>query len=90
MNDSCTSLGRQGSALAPERLWNANFIKANVANFMLFFAFYLLMPLMPLYMADSFHSSKDVIGMVLSGYTMAALIMRPFSGLSTVFSVSAC
>lgn len=80
MNDSCTSLGRQGSAPAPERLWNANFIKANVANFMLFFAFYLLMPLMPLYMADSFHSSKDVIGMVLSGYTMAALIMRPFSG----------
>lgn len=80
MNDSCTALGRQGTPPAPERLWNANFIKANVANFMLFFAFYLLMPLMPLYMADTFHSSKDVIGMVLSGYTVAALIMRPFSG----------
>lgn len=63
-----------------ERLWNSNFVKANVANFMLFFAFYLLMPLMPLYMSDVFHSTKDVIGMVLSGYTVAALAARPLSG----------
>lgn len=63
-----------------ERLWNSNFVKANVANFMLFFAFYLLMPLMPLYMSDVFHSTKDVIGMVLSGYTVAALAARPVSG----------
>lgn len=76
--DAGNKAGTQGST--PERLWNANYVKANVANFMLFFAFYLLMPLMPLYMADTFHSSKDVIGMVLSGYTVAALVMRPFSG----------
>lgn len=63
-----------------ERLWNSNFVKANVANFMLFFAFYLLMPLMPLYMSDVFHSTKDVIGMVLSGYAVAALAARPVSG----------
>jgi len=61
-------------------LWNSNFIKVNAANFMLFFAFYLLMPLLPLYLKETFHSTKDVIGAVLSGYTIAALLARPFSG----------
>ncbi len=63
-----------------ERLWNSNFIKVNIANFMLFFAFYLLMPLLPLYLKDTFHSTKDIIGAVLSGYTIAALVARPISG----------
>lgn len=66
--------------VAKERLWSANFIKVNVANFLLFFAFYLLMPLLPLYLSDTFHATKDVIGAVLSGYTVAALLARPFSG----------
>ncbi len=63
-----------------DRLWNSNFIKVMAANFLLFFAFYLLMPLLPLYLNDTFGSTKDVIGAVLSGYTVAALIARPFSG----------
>ena len=63
-----------------DKLWNANFIKVSAANFLLFFAFYLLMPLLPLYLNDTFYSTKDVIGAVLSGYTVAALIARPFSG----------
>ncbi len=63
-----------------ERLWNANFIKVSAGNFLLFFAFYLLMPLLPLYLKETFHSTKDVIGAVLSGYTVAALLARPFSG----------
>lgn len=65
---------------AQDKLWNANFIKVSAANFLLFFAFYLLMPLLPLYLRDTFHSTKDVIGAVLSGYTVAALLARPFSG----------
>lgn len=63
-----------------EKLWNSNFVKVNIANFLLFFSFYLLMPLLPLYMSETFHSTKDVIGAVLSGYTVAALMARPFSG----------
>ena len=50
------------------------------ANFALFFAFYLLTPLLPLYLHETFGATKDVIGMVLSGYTIVALIFRPFSG----------
>ena len=50
------------------------------ANFALFFAFYLLTPLLPLYLSETFGATKDVIGLVLSGYTITALLFRPFSG----------
>ena len=63
-----------------ERLWNANYIKVMAANFSLFFAFYVLTPLLPLYLSETFDATKDVIGLVLSGYTITALIVRPFSG----------
>lgn len=63
-----------------DKMWNSNFVKVNVGNFMLFFAFYLLMPLLPLYLSETFHATKDVIGAVLSGYTVMALLARPFSG----------
>lgn len=63
-----------------ERLWNRNYIKVMTANFSLFFAFYLLTPLLPLYLSETFGATKDVIGLVLSGYTITALLFRPFSG----------
>ena len=47
---------------------------------MLFFAFYVLTPLLPLYLSEHFGATKDVIGLVLSGYTITALLFRPFSG----------
>jgi len=63
-----------------EALWNRNYIKVMTANFSLFFAFYVLTPLLPLYLSETFHATKDVIGLVLSGYTVTALLFRPFSG----------
>ena len=51
-----------------------------IANFSLFFAFYVLTPLLPLYLSEHFGATKDVIGLVLSGYTITALLCRPFSG----------
>ena len=61
-------------------LWNANYVKVMIANFALYFAFYILTPLLPLYLSDQFGATKDTIGIVLSGYTWAALLIRPFSG----------
>ena len=63
-----------------ERLWNRNYCKVMTANFTLFFAFYVLTPLLPLYLSEHFGATKDVIGLVLSGYTITALLFRPFSG----------
>ena len=66
--------------MTQERLWNSNYCKVMTANFALFFAFYLLTPLLPLYLHETFGATKDVIGLVLSGYTIVALLLRPFSG----------
>ena len=63
-----------------DKLWNRNYCKVMAANFMLFFAFYVLTPLLPLYLSEHFGATKDVIGLVLSGYTITALLFRPFSG----------
>lgn len=63
-----------------EKLWNVNYIKVMTTNFLLYFAFYLLTPLLPLYLSETFGATKDTIGIVLSGYTVAALIVRPFCG----------
>lgn len=62
------------------KLWNKNYWKVMIANFMLFFSFYLLMPLLPIYLDAQFGADKDTIGLVLSGYTIAALAARPLSG----------
>lgn len=63
-----------------EQLWNANYIKVWLTNFLMNFAFMLIVPLLPLYLADTYGASKDTIGLVLFGYALAALCMRPFSG----------
>lgn len=63
-----------------ETLWNANYIKVWLTNFLMNFAFMLIVPLLPLYLVDTYGASKDTIGMVLFGYALAALCMRPFSG----------
>ena len=66
--------------MAQERLWNRNYCRVMAANFALFFAFYLLTPLLPLYLVERFDATKDIVGLVLSGYTLTALLARPFSG----------
>ncbi len=47
---------------------------------MIFFSFMLLTPLLPLYLSDRFGADKETIGIVLAGYTITTLLVRPFSG----------
>ena len=63
-----------------EKLWNRNYIAVCMANFLLFFAFYLLLPMLPLYLRDTFSADRQLIGIILSGYTITALLIRPFGG----------
>ena len=50
------------------------------ANFSMSFSFYLLTPLLPIYLSEYFNASKDIIGTVLCGYSVMVLLIRPFSG----------
>lgn len=63
-----------------EKLWNKNYIKVMTANFSMSFSFYLLTPLLPIYLSEYFNASKDIIGTVLCGYSVMVLLIRPFSG----------
>lgn len=62
------------------KLWTGSFISACIGNFLLFFAFYMLVPVFPLYLTDVYAADKTLIGIILSGYTVAALLIRPFAG----------
>ena len=67
-------------SMVNEKLWNPNYLKAWSANFMLYFSFMVVTPLFPLYLSEVFGATKDETGMVLSGYALTALLIRPFSG----------
>lgn len=71
---------RGGVSLIKEKLWNREFCKVMTGNFLLFFSFYILTPLLPLYLDAQFSADKDMMGLVLSGYVVAGLLIRPFSG----------
>ena len=66
--------------MAKDKLISPSFCYILAANFLLFFAFYLILPILPLYLQDQFDADKSMIGFILSCYTIAALCIRPFSG----------
>jgi len=63
-----------------DKLFTSSFIFACIGNFLLFTGFYLLLPILPLYLIDTFHTAKSQVGIILACYTVAALAVRPFSG----------
>ncbi len=62
------------------RLWTANYTRAWVANFLLFFSFMVMTPLFPVYLSVEFGADKDTIGWVLAGYSVTAVLARFVSG----------
>ena len=62
------------------QLFTASYWAILGANFMLFFAFYLIMPILPFYLKEIFNTPNSLIGIILACYTVAALTIRPFAG----------
>jgi MFS family permease len=62
------------------RLVTADYCFILAANFLLYFGFYLLLPVLPFYLVEIFDVSKSEVGIILSCYVVAALMIRPFSG----------
>lgn len=63
-----------------EPLWNKTFVTVAIANFLLFFSFYQLLPILPLFIIDEFNSDSATAGIIISLYTIGALACRPFAG----------
>ena len=64
---------------ATEKLFTSGYILACIGNLLLFFGFYILMPVLPLYLIETFELSKSMVGITLACYTLAALFIRPFT-----------
>lgn len=62
------------------RLFTAGYCCILAANFLLFFGFWLLIPLLPFYLKENYGLSEGAIGVILCCYTVSALTVRPFSG----------
>ena len=63
-----------------DKLWNSNFIKICIGNFLIKFSFTLIVPLLPLYLSETFGANNDTIGIILSCYTIMIILVSPFSG----------
>ena len=63
-----------------DKLWTPSFCVVVAGNFLLFFAFYLLLPVLPMYLSEAFAASRSTAGFILSSYTITALMIRPFAG----------
>ena len=63
-----------------DRLFTPSYFCMLSANFLLYFGFWLLVPVLPFYLKEYFACEEGIIGIVLSCYTVSALLIRPFSG----------
>lgn len=66
--------------MAKDRLITPGYCFILAANFLLYFGFWLLIPVLPFYLSEVFGAGNSAIGIILSCYTVAALCIRPFSG----------
>lgn len=66
--------------MSKDRLMTLSYCQILTANFLLYFGFYLLMPVLPFYLTEMFSTGSATVGIILSCYTVAALTIRPFSG----------
>ncbi len=62
------------------KLWTKDFTLITMANLLMAIAFYFMVPILPVFLSDSFSATESQIGLVLSFYTVAALLVRPFAG----------
>lgn len=63
-----------------DRLFTRSYCCILAANFLLYFAFWSIVPVLPFYLTEIYSVEKSVMGLILSVYTVSGLCMRPFSG----------
>ncbi len=69
-----------GAGIPADRLWTRSYVLICIANFLMCFSFYTLVPTLPFYLEEVFGAGRTTIGIILSCYTVAVLCVRPFAG----------
>ena len=63
-----------------EKMWNRDFILLTLSNFFMCITYYALISALPVYLVNELHAGKSQVGLVLAAYTIASVMIRPFSG----------
>ncbi|WP_330982527.1 MULTISPECIES: MFS transporter [Enterobacterales] len=63
-----------------EKLWTRDFWAVTIISFIIFFDFYVLLTLLPLYIADNLHAGANKAGLLVTLFLAAAIVVRPFAG----------
>jgi MFS family permease len=61
-------------------IFRGDFTLVFFASLLMFTAFYILLPTLPVFLNKELNISESQIGIVLAVYTLAALLIRPFTG----------
>ncbi|WP_099464156.1 MFS transporter [Parabacteroides provencensis] len=61
-------------------LWNRNFVQCCLSYFLMNFAFYMLVPTLPVYLVGELGIEASEVGLVMASYTIGLMCVRPFSG----------
>ncbi|MCE5344970.1 MAG: MFS transporter [Bacteroidales bacterium] len=63
-----------------ERIWNKDFILVIVSNFLMYITYYAVISALPVYLVSELHATKSQVGVTVAAYTIASVLIRPFSG----------
>lgn len=66
--------------LRKETLWTKDFIFVSLNSFFIFMIFYSLMTVLPFFVLDELHQPEESVGLVISIFLLASVIIRPFAG----------
>ncbi|WP_438432623.1 MFS transporter [Gorillibacterium sp. sgz500922] len=64
------------------KLWTKDFLIVSIANFFLYFTFYLLIATITVYATDRFHATPSMAGLASGIFVIGTLIARLFAGRS--------
>lgn len=66
--------------ISNKSIFKGNFVLVFFASLFLFTAFYIMLPTLPVFLTRELKIEEGQTGIVLAVYTLAALIVRPFTG----------
>src|SRR5664279_377773 len=63
-----------------EKIWNRDYVLLILSNFLMYITYYAILSALPIYLVSELHASKIQVGVVVGAYTIASVLVRPFSG----------
>jgi MFS family permease len=63
-----------------EKIWTKDFIFLILSNFLMYITYYAILSALPIYLVSDLNASKMQVGVVVGVYTIASVLVRPFSG----------